>query len=73
MKYSDGTAISIGDRVMLANNEPATVDALFCDLNAHYPTDGFEPNTPGVLVVTDNGARVLLHDLQQDDLWRSSE
>jgi hypothetical protein len=48
----------------------ATVNALFADLTWHYPSDGFQPNTPGVLVITDKGARVLLHDLQADDLCK---
>ncbi len=70
MKYSDGTAISLGDKVKLGNGELGTVDALFADLTWHYPSDGYQPNTPGVLVITDKGARVLLNDLQADDLFK---
>ncbi|MGB8814633.1 MAG: hypothetical protein WCC57_15760, partial [Paracoccaceae bacterium] len=74
LKYSNGTAILIDDRVALANGELGTVVELYADVESLFSSSKpISPlGTPGVLVVTDKGARVVLSNLQPDDLYRVS-
>lgn len=60
MKYSDGSPISLGDRVKLENGEIATVVMLFLDdelVLGHNP-EVLPTQEPGVMVLTERGARV---------------
>ena len=74
MFYEDGSAILIGDRVTLGNGEAGTVVELIADVEALFSPDGPpQKATPGVLVLTDKGARIMLSDIQADDMQRLSQ
>ena len=73
LAYSDGSPIYIGDRVILENNELATVYAIFLSAKGLGLSDAFNPSEedgPGVLVVTDRGAQVVYLELSPNDIRR---
>lgn len=71
LKYCDGTIIAVGDRVALGNGQLGTVVELYADVESLFTLE--KPlsslGTPGLLIETDNGASVVLSNLQADDLY----